>query len=84
MLQGTDLFYSRLVRMNGELAGFGYINRTANILRLSGMALIPSARGTGAAAHLLNHLFDEAKANADATMMLEVIDQARVTVANPR
>jgi ribosomal protein S18 acetylase RimI-like enzyme len=78
MLQGADLFYSRFVRVNGELAGFGYITRVGNVLRLGGMAIIPSARGTGAAGHLLAHLFEEARANGDPMMMLEVIEQ------NPR
>ena len=78
MLHGADLFYSRFVRVNGRLAGFGYINRTANILRLGGMALIPEARGTGAAAYLLRALFDDAKDNGDEAMVLEVIEQ------NPR
>jgi ribosomal protein S18 acetylase RimI-like enzyme len=78
MLQGADLFYSRFVRVNGELAGFGYITRIGNVLRLGGMAIIPSARGSGVAGYLLSHLFEEAQANRDATMMLEVIEQ------NPR
>jgi hypothetical protein len=78
MVQGADLFHSRLVRVNGTLAGFGYITRTANIVRLSGMAMIPSARGTGAAAELLERLFVEAKENRDEAMILEVIEQ------NPR
>jgi len=51
LLQGTDLYYSRFVRNSDGLAGFGYINRTGNIMRLSGMALLPAARGTGAAEH---------------------------------
>src|SRR4249919_1581989 len=60
LLQGTDLIYSRFVRTPDGLSGFGYINRTGNILRLSGMALISSARGSGAAAQLLLHLLEEA------------------------
>ena len=78
MLQGADLSYSRFARVNGELAGFGYIARVGNVLRLAGMAIIPSARGSGVAGYLLSHLFEEARANRDATMMLEVIEQ------NPR
>jgi hypothetical protein len=78
MLQGADLLHSRFVSVDGELAGFGYINRTADILRLGGMALVPSARGTGAAAYLLEHLCDEGHANGAAAMVLEVIEQ------NPR
>jgi ribosomal protein S18 acetylase RimI-like enzyme len=78
MIQGADLFHSRLVRVNGTLAGFGYITRTANVVRLSGMALIPAARGTGAAAELLLRLFAEAQENRDEAMILEVIEQ------NPR
>jgi Acetyltransferase (GNAT) family len=42
-----------------------------------GRRLAPQASG-GAAAHLLHHLLDEAKSRADATMMLEEIEQ------NPR
>lgn len=76
--QGTDLFFSRFVQARDGLAGFGYINRTANLVRLSGMAIIPSARGSGAADHLLQHLLDEAKTNGNEAMMLEVIEQ------NPR
>src|SRR3712207_493805 len=78
LLQGTDLYYSRFLRVAGELAGFGYINRTGDVLRLSGMAFIPSARGTGAAAHLLEHLLGEARERGDRLMTLEVIQQ------NPR
>ncbi len=78
LLQGADLFYSRFVRLNGELAGFGYITRTGNISRLSGMAMIPGARGTGAAGHLLETLCREAQELGDAAMVLEVIEQ------NPR
>ena len=77
-LQGADLHYSRFVETPDGLAGFGYINRTGNVLRLGGMALIESARGTGAAGFLLEHLLEEASARGDATMMLEVIEQ------NPR
>lgn len=78
LLQGTDLFYSRFIRSADTLLGFGYINRTGDILRLSGMAVVPEARGTGAAGQLLTHLFEDAKLRGDAAMMLEVIEQ------NPR
>src|SRR6188472_201160 len=57
-LQGADLYYSRFVRTPEGLAGFGYINRIGDILRLGGMALIPPARGTGAAKHLLLQLLE--------------------------
>ncbi|HSH38352.1 MAG TPA: GNAT family N-acetyltransferase, partial [Chthoniobacterales bacterium] len=77
-LQGADLFYSRFVRQAGRLAGFGYINRTGNILRLAGMGIIPDARRTGAAAHLVDALLREASERGDEAMMLEVIEQ------NPR
>lgn len=78
LLQGADLFYSRFVREPNGLVGFGYINRTGDIARLSGMAIEPAARGNGAAAHLLLHLVEEARARGDRAMMLEVIEQ------NPR
>ena len=77
-LQGADLFTSRFVSVDGQLAGFGYINRTGNIPRLAGMALEPFARGTGASAFLLRHLCDEAKLRGEPAMVLEVIQQ------NPR
>jgi ribosomal protein S18 acetylase RimI-like enzyme len=77
-LQGADLCYSRFVRTSEGLAGFGYINRTGNILRLGGMAVIPSARGTGAAKHLLLQMLEEGRSRGDTAMVLEVIEQ------NPR
>lgn len=73
--QGADLCYSRFVRANGELAGFGYINRTGNISRLAGMGTVPEARRTGAAAHLLSQLLEESKTRKDTAMMLEVFEQ---------
>ena len=78
VLQGSDMFYSRLVRSGDALLGFGYISRTGNVLRLCGMGIVPSARGTGAAGHLLAHLLGEARQRQDAAMILEVIQQ------NPR
>ena len=78
LLQGADLFHSRLVRAADELVGFGHINRTGDIPRLSGMAIEAAARGTGAADFLMRHLLDEAQARGDRAMMLEVIEQ------NPR
>lgn len=78
LLQGSDLCYSRFIRGPDGLAGFGYINRTGNIVRLGAMALIPSARGTGAAGQLLLHLLEEGRSRGDAAMVLEVIEQ------NPR
>ena len=77
--QGADLSLSRFLRTaDGLLSGFGYLNRTGRILRLTGMAILPAARGSGAAGHLLTHLFDEAQARGDEAMILEVIEQ------NPR
>ena len=77
-LQGSDLLYSRFVRSDAGLVGFGYINRTANILRLSGMGIVPEARGSGAARALIEKLFAEADERGDEAMLLEVIEQ------NPR
>ena len=77
-MQGSDLLYSRFVRLNSELVGFGYINRTANILRLSGMGVVPEARGTGAARMLIEKLLEEGEQRGDEAMVLEVIEQ------NPR
>jgi GNAT superfamily N-acetyltransferase len=67
-LQGADLFHSRFVRVVGELAGFGYINRTGDIPRLAAMAMLPAARGNGAADYLLQHLLDESRARGDAAI----------------
>lgn len=78
-LQGADLFYSRFVADEARaLLGFGFINRAGNFPRLAGMALVPEARGTGAAAFLLESLCEEAKARRESAMLLEVIEQ------NPR
>ena len=76
--QGADLLYSRFVRSDAGLVGFGYITRTADISRLSGMGVVPEARGSGAARHLLEHLLSEAETRGDEAMVLEVIEQ------NPR
>ena len=76
--QGADLLYSRFIRSEAGLIGFGYITRTANIVRLSGMGIVPEARGSGAAKQLLDHLLGEAEARGDEAMILEVIEQ------NPR
>lgn len=73
--QNVDLFYSRFIRADGALAGFGYINRTGNITRLGAMGTVPEARRSGAAAHLLLHLLGEAKARDDQAMVLEVFEQ---------
>ena len=76
--QGADLLYSSFIRSDAGLIGFGYITRTANVVRLSGMGIIPEARGSGAAGHLLEHLLGAAEQRGDEAMMLEVIEQ------NPR
>jgi ribosomal protein S18 acetylase RimI-like enzyme len=73
--QGADLCYSRFVRADETLAGFGYINRTGNIPRLAGMGTVPDFRRTGAAAYLLSQLLEETKARGDAAMVLEVFEQ---------
>ena len=77
-LQGSDLCVSRFIRAEQKLAGFGYLNRTGDILRISGMGIVPEARGSGAANCLLEHLLGEAETRGEQTMMLEVIQQ------NPR
>jgi GNAT superfamily N-acetyltransferase len=73
--QGADFLYSYFVRTAEGLSGFAYINRLGNISRVAGMAVLPAARRTGLARHLLAHLLEEAKARGDQTMMLEVIEQ---------
>ena len=77
-MQGADLLYSRFVRSEAGLVGFGYITRTADIARLSGMGIVPEARGSGAAKRLMEHLLGEAETRGDEAMVLEVIEQ------NPR
>lgn len=74
-LQGADICYSRFVRTDEGLAGFAYINRTANVSRIGGMGVVPEARRAGLARRLLGHLLEEAQARGDQTMMLEVIEQ---------
>lgn len=76
--QGAELYYSRFVRAGGDLVGFGYISRTANILRLAGMGVVPAARGSGAADFLIEHLVAEGQERGDEAMVLELIEQ------NPR
>ncbi len=76
--QGADLWHSRFARVDGELAGFGYISRTGDVARLAGMGVVPAARGSGAANELLAHLLAEARDRRDRTMVLECFEQ------NPR
>lgn len=73
--QGADLTYSYFVRSSEGLAGFAYINRTANISRVAGMGVVPAARRAGVARRLLAHLLEEARTRGDQAMMLEVIEQ---------
>jgi ribosomal protein S18 acetylase RimI-like enzyme len=73
--QGVDLCYSRFARQNGQIAGFGCINRTGNISRLAGMGVVPEVRRTGAANFLLSTLIDEARSRSDTAMVLEVFEQ---------
>ena len=73
--QGADLCHSRFAARNGKPVAFGYINRTGEVCRLSGMATVPEARRTGAAAWLLNRLLDEARQRRDRLMTLEVFEQ---------
>jgi len=74
-LQGADLCYSRFAQTPEGLAGFAYINRTANISRIGGMGVVPEARRAGLARRLLVHLLEEAQTRGDQAMMLEVIEQ---------
>lgn len=73
--QGADLSYSRVARTSDGLAGFAYVNRTANISRIGGMGVVPEARRAGLARRLLIHLLEEAQTRGDQAMMLEVIEQ---------
>jgi ribosomal protein S18 acetylase RimI-like enzyme len=73
--QGIDLCYSRFVRANGALVGFGFISRTGNVSRLAGMGVVPEARRSGAASFIVSHLLDEAKERSDEAMVLEVFEQ---------
>jgi GNAT superfamily N-acetyltransferase len=74
-LQSADLCYSRFARTPEGLAGFAYINRTANISRIGAMGVVPEARRAGLARRLLAHLLEEAQTRGDQAMMLEVIEQ---------
>ena len=74
-LQGADICHSRFVRTAEGLAGFAYVNRTADISRIGGMGVVPEARRSGVARHLLRHLIEEAQSRGDQAMILEVIEQ---------
>jgi ribosomal protein S18 acetylase RimI-like enzyme len=80
-VQGADPCYSRFVAVGGKPAGFGYINRTGNVSRLSAMGTVPEARRTGAATWLLTQLLKEAKERNDEAMVLEVFEQNTAAVA---
>jgi GNAT superfamily N-acetyltransferase len=73
--QGADICHSRFARTAEGLAGLAYVNRTGNISRVGGMAVVPAARRAGVARQLLTHLLEEARTRGDQAMMLEVIEQ---------
>lgn len=73
--QGIDLCFSRFARNGTDLCGFGYIGRTGEISRLSGMGVVAAARRTGVARSLVRHLLEEARQRGDRVLMLEVIEQ---------
>lgn len=79
--QGADLWLSRFLRINGNWAGFGYINRTGETARLAGMGFVPSARGQGLGRRLLEQLILESRRRGDRGMCLEVFQQNQPAVA---
>ena len=62
--QGADLCFTRFVRNAEGLCGFGYITRTGETARVSGMGVVRAARRQGVARKLLLHLIAEAKVGA--------------------
>lgn len=67
--QGAEVCFSRFVRNAERLCGFGYITRTGDVARVSGMGVVPQARRQGVARKLLLHLIAEAKARGDRLMV---------------
>jgi ribosomal protein S18 acetylase RimI-like enzyme len=75
-LQGIDLSYSRFARdENGQLVGFGFINKTGSVSRLAGMGTIASARRSGVANGLLAAVLSDASERGESVVILEVIEQ---------
>ncbi len=68
--QSQDAHYRELfpeatfsvIEVDGAGAGRLYVNRTAERIHVIDIALLPSARGKGIGARILNGLFDEATA----------------------
>ena len=79
--QGADLWLSRFLRVHGQWAGFGYINRTGERARLAGMGFVPSARGQGLGRRLLEQLILESRDRGERGMSLEVFEQNHPAVA---
>ena len=79
--QGIDLCYSRFARDADGLCGFGYITRTGDVSRISGMGVIPRARRMGIARKLLLELVAEARGRGDRAMVLEAIEQNPAAVS---
>ena len=76
----VDLTLSCVVLRNGQAVGGALIARRGWTCRLAGMAIVPEARRTGAGRAAVLHLLAEAKARADRTMLLEVIEQNTAAV----
>ena len=71
----VDLASSCVFVRGGTAVGGALIARRGWTCRLAGMAIVPEARRTGLGRAAMAHFLGEAKARADRTMLLEVIEQ---------
>lgn len=78
---GVDLWLSRVVTLDREPVGFGFVNRTGNLARLASLGIIGPARRQGLARRLMHRLLEESRERGEAAMMLEVIQQNPAAVA---
>ncbi|MCE9666808.1 GNAT family N-acetyltransferase [Myxococcus stipitatus] len=70
-----SLTESRVARIDGEPVGLVLMARRGRVSRVAGMGIIPSKRGQGLGAAMLQPLLEEARARGDSQMVLEVIEQ---------
>jgi ribosomal protein S18 acetylase RimI-like enzyme len=76
----VDLYLSRVILEEREPVGVALLARRGWTSRLAAMSIVPNARGRGIGLACVEQLLTEARARADASMTLEVIEQNRPAV----
>src|SRR5258705_6809328 len=76
----VDLFASRVLLTDGQLAGIALIARRGWTSRLAAMGIVKSMRGKGTGSWFMEKLIQEARERNDHAIVLEVIEQNEYAV----